>query len=65
MVVGYGIDLENLGEVFIGDTLILNIDTDIWDVSEAHNIAKIIFKAFPNNRVIVTLKGVELKVDEN
>ncbi len=65
MVVGYGIDLENIGEVFIGDTLIVNIDTDIWDVESAQEISNIIFKAFPHNKIVVTLKGVELKVDGN
>ena len=43
-----------------GDTLIVIIDPDIWDINEAHEIYKTVVKTFPNNNIITTFKGIEI-----
>lgn len=45
-----------------GDTIIVTIDTDIWDVDEAYEICKIVNKIFPNNNIVITFKGIEISV---
>lgn len=44
-----------------GDTLIITIDTDIWDVETASEICKMVSKIFPNNNIVTTFKGIEIK----
>jgi hypothetical protein len=44
-----------------GDNIIVTIDPDIWDVDAASEICRIVSETFPNNNVMVTFKGVELK----
>lgn len=60
MEIDKGIIIEKL-KVKDGDTLIVTVDPDIWDISEAHKIYKMVVKIFPNNNVVVTtLKGIEI-----
>lgn len=43
-----------------GDTIIVTIDTDIWDVDEAYEVHKIVSKTLPNNNIVTTFKGIEI-----
>ena len=44
-----------------GDTILVTIDIDRYDVKEAYNIFKIMVNSFPNNKVVATFNGVEIK----
>ena len=44
-----------------GSTLVLQFDQDIWSVDEVHQLAKVWQDAYPNNPIIVTFKGMEIK----
>lgn len=43
------------------DTIIITIDTDKWGIEEGYNIFKIVSKTFPNNQIVMTLKGIEIE----
>lgn len=43
-----------------GDTLIITVDMDIWDIDAASEMCKIVSKIFPNNNVVATFKGIEI-----
>lgn len=43
------------------DTLIVEIDQDIFDMDEAKKLFDIISDAYPNNKVLCTFKGLEIK----
>lgn len=43
-----------------GDTIVVTIDTDKWDLDEVYNMSKIMVNSFPNNKVIFKLKGIEI-----
>ena len=44
-----------------GSTIVLQFDQDIWSVDEVHQLAKVWQDAYPNNPVMVTFKGMEIK----
>ena len=44
-----------------GSTIVLQFDQDIWSVDEVHQLAKVWQDAYPNNPIIVTFKGMEIK----
>ena len=46
-----------------GDTIILTVDTDIWDVNQAALIMECLSKFFPHNNIITTFKGVEISIE--
>lgn len=43
-----------------GDTIILTVDMDIWDLDAAIDVYKVLVNTFPNQSVVVTFKGFEL-----
>ena len=43
-----------------GDTILVTIDMDIWDIDTASEMCKIVSKVFPNNNVVTTFKGIEI-----
>ena len=48
-----------------GDTILITIDIDKWDVDEAYEIYKMVVKVFPNNNIITTFKGIDIKVEKD
>jgi hypothetical protein len=38
---------------------------DIWDIDTASEMCKIVSKRFPNNNVVTTFKGIEIKGVKN
>ena len=44
-----------------GSTIILQFDQDIWNLEEAQQLAKVWQDAYPNNPIMVTFKGMEIK----
>ena len=44
-----------------GSTIVLQFDQDIWDLDEAQQLAKVWQDAYPNNPIMVTFKGMEIK----
>lgn len=48
-----------------GDTILITVDMDIWDVNAASEICKIVSEIFPNNNVVTTFKGIEIKGVKN
>lgn len=48
-----------------GDNIIITVDMDIWDVDAVSEICKMASKIFPNNNIIATFKGIEIKVEKN
>ena len=42
-------------------TIVLQFDQDIWDLDEAQQLAKVWKDAYPNNPIMVTFKGMEIK----
>lgn len=44
-----------------GSTIVLQFDQDIWDLDEAQQLAKVWQDAYPNNPIMVTFKGIEIK----
>lgn len=57
-----GVILSKL-DIKDGDTIIIAIDTDIFDFDEASDICKMVSKIFPNNHVIATFKGIDISAD--
>ena len=55
-----GIILSKL-DIKDGDTIVITVDMDIWDVNAASQMCKIISKIFPNNNVVTTFKGIDIK----
>ena len=43
-----------------GDTIVVTIDMDIWDLDAAIDVYKTLVNTFPNQSVVVTFKGFEL-----
>jgi hypothetical protein len=43
------------------DVILITIDADRWDIEEGNNIFQIISKAFPDNQIVMTLKGIEIE----
>ena len=44
-----------------GSTIVLQFDQDIWSVDEVHQLTKVWQDAYPNNPIMVTFKGMEIK----
>ena len=44
-----------------GSTIVLQFDQDIWDLDEAQQLAKVWQDAYPNNPIMITFKGMEIK----
>ena len=42
-------------------TIVLQFDQDIWDLDEAQQLAKVWQDTYPNNSIMVTFKGMEIK----
>ena len=42
-------------------TIILEFDQDIWYLDEAQQLVKVWQDAYPNNPIMVTFKGMEIK----
>lgn len=43
-----------------GDTIIITIDDDIYDFESTYEEWKIVSKEFPNNKILVVRKGIEI-----
>ena len=56
-----GIIISKL-DVKDGDTLIITVDMDIWDIDAASEICKMTSKIFPNNNIVTTFKGIEINM---
>lgn len=44
-----------------GSTIVLQFDQDIWSLDEAQQLAKVWQDAYPDNPIMVTFKGMEIK----
>ena len=42
-------------------TIVLQFDQDIWNLDEAQQLAKVWQDVYPNNPIMVTFKGMEIK----
>ena len=42
-------------------TIVLQFDQDILDLDEAQQLAKVWQDAYPNNPIMITFKGIEIK----
>lgn len=42
------------------DTIIITVDPDIWGPETACEVGKTVNKEFPNNKVLVVCKGIEI-----
>lgn len=47
------------------DTILVTIDLDRYDLDAAYDIFKIMVNSFPNNNVMTTFNGVEIKVEKD
>ena len=47
-----------------GDNIIITVDMDIWDVEAASAICKMASKIFPNNKIVTTFKGIDIKAEK-
>ena len=43
------------------DTLVVQVDQDIFDFEEAQTLLKNIQNIFPHNEILLTFKGLEIK----
>jgi len=58
-----GIDFKSF-PVKPDDTIVVTVDKDIWNITDAEIIKNILDKVFPpTNTILVTLKGVDIDVD--
>ena len=48
-----------------GDTLVIVIDPDIWDIETAQQMMDCSQRIFPNNNIICTLKGFDIVVKKS
>lgn len=48
-----------------GDTILMIIDTDKWDVTRAAEMLHTYEEIFPNNNIVITFKGIEIKGIKN
>lgn len=48
-----------------GDTLIITIDTDIWNVDTVEYMVDSLQKFFPNNNIIGILKGCDITIKKS
>ena len=49
------------------DTIIIEVDQDRFDITEAQQIIKIWKREYPKNKIMLTFKGIEVKgvINEN
>ena len=49
------------------DTIVIEVDQDRFDITEAQQIIKIWEEAYPKNKIMLTFKGIEIKgiINEN
>ena len=45
-----------------GDTLVLTVDPDIWDIDTAQEFFKLFQSVFPRNKIMIVYKGIEIGV---
>lgn len=64
MEIDKGIIIEKL-DVKNGDTLIITVDTDIWDIEATQHIMNLFQKWFPNNNIVCTLKGFDIVIKKS
>lgn len=43
------------------DTLVLQVDQDIFDLGQAQQLLKAWERVYPKNTIMITFKGIELK----
>lgn len=48
-------------EIGKNDTILINVDIDRYDTETAYRIFKIINKSFPENKVVLSFKGVDVE----
>ena len=48
-----------------GDIILVTIDMDIWDIDDVSEMCKILSKIFPNNNILCTFKGIDIKGVKN
>ena len=58
-----GLIIEKLN-IKDGDTLIITVDTNIWDLDAASHMVNLFSEFFPRNNVICKLKGFDIEVKE-
>lgn len=57
-----GIDFKSF-PVKPNDTIVLNVDTDKWDIDAVCEVFHILEKTFPpTNTIIVTFKGIDIDI---
>ena len=44
-----------------GDTIIITVDINEWDMESASKMCEIVSKKFPNNNVVLMTKGIKIK----
>ena len=47
-----------------GDTIHITVDIDKLDVDECESLYKIIHNLYPNNKILITFKGMEITIEE-
>ena len=49
------------------DTIIIEIDQDLFDIAEAQQIIEMWKREYPKNKIMLTFKGIEVKgvINEN
>ncbi len=45
-----------------GDTLLVHVDHEQWNLDAVQEFHKLFSQAFPNNNVMVTFKGIDIGV---
>lgn len=52
----------NLISLSSGDTIVIQIDDEKWDLDNAQEFYKLFEKNFPNNNIMVMFKGIDIGV---
>lgn len=47
--------------LYRGDTLVIQVDQDKFDIEEASKLTELYREQFPNNNIICTFEGIEIK----
>jgi len=45
-----------------GDTLVITVDPDIWDIDTAQEFLKLFQSVFPKNKIMIVFKRIEIGV---
>lgn len=48
-------------EIGKNDTILITVDIDKYDIEEAYYMFKIMNKSFPENRMVLTFKGIDVE----